>query len=202
MTLLLVRHAESEGNAARVLQGWLDTPLSALGRRQAAALATRLAAESGATALYASTLSRAWETAAAVGEAMALEVSPLEHVREYHCGEAMGLTWAEVVERFGVTSETFWRAEAIPGSEGRTSFDARVQGALAELMIRHEEDVAIVVTHGGVLTSMIGHILGFAPEVVVPIETPRNTSITRVRWDRGLMILDGVNDHCHLAGVE
>lgn len=35
MTLLLVRHGESEGNRDRIVQGWYDSPLTELGREQA-----------------------------------------------------------------------------------------------------------------------------------------------------------------------
>src|SRR2546423_11974175 len=42
-TFYFVRHGESEGNAARVFTGHTDSPLTARGRQQAAAVADELA---------------------------------------------------------------------------------------------------------------------------------------------------------------
>ena len=46
MRLLLIRHAESQGNFERRLQGRREFPLTAKGMQQAEALASRLAPES------------------------------------------------------------------------------------------------------------------------------------------------------------
>ena len=124
MTLLFVRHGESEGNASRIMQGWLDMPLSDRGIVQAEAVAARLASQ-GASRLYASSLRRAWDTAAAIGKAAGLEVEAADAFREYMYGEAQGLRWDEVVARFGVTTGE-WGSGRIPGEEGSAAFHARI----------------------------------------------------------------------------
>jgi broad specificity phosphatase PhoE len=62
--LVLVRHGQTEANARGLLLGRADPPLSDLGRRQAAALATRLPDDAR---VVASPLLRTRETAAAFG---------------------------------------------------------------------------------------------------------------------------------------
>jgi len=62
---LLIRHGETEWNRELIFRGRSDIPLSAVGRRQAAQLAAALAHEPIA-AIYASPLSRARDTAAAI----------------------------------------------------------------------------------------------------------------------------------------
>ena len=65
MRLLLVRHAESEGNSERRLQGHADFRLSEKGRRQAEALRDRLGREGFApTHAYTSPLLRSGTGAA------------------------------------------------------------------------------------------------------------------------------------------
>src|SRR5436190_1312043 len=90
-TLLLVRHGETDWNAAGRLQGHTDRPLNEYGRRQAKELADRLAGE-GADAIYASDLSRAKETAEIVGERLGLTVVIDADLREKNWGSWEGLT--------------------------------------------------------------------------------------------------------------
>ena len=71
MRLLFVRHGETTWNAEGRYQGRLDTPLSVLGKAQAAALAEHIRSE-GVHAVVSSPLSRAAETAAACARALGI----------------------------------------------------------------------------------------------------------------------------------
>src|SRR5207302_1580370 len=64
--LLLIRHAQSAGNAEGIIQGHADFPLSERGRMQAMLLAQRLGHAPAIDALYSSPLSRAYDTARAI----------------------------------------------------------------------------------------------------------------------------------------
>ena len=77
-TLLLVRHGQSEGNAARRFGGHTATPLSTLGREQARLTAHALASES-ITAIYSSDLQRAVQTAAPLAELTGLAIHRTQH---------------------------------------------------------------------------------------------------------------------------
>ena len=195
MTLLFVRHGQSEGNAQRLMQGWLDLDLTPTGREQAVAVAKRLASV-GASRLYASPLKRARATADAIAAHTGLEVSELPDLREYGYGEAQGLSWSTAVERWGLTAEA-WGTGIVPGEEGGQVFRDRVTACFDELIVRHAEDVAIVVSHGGVLTSLIAHVLGLSWRDFVPVAGV-NCGITTFEWDRGAPVLAGLNDDCHL----
>ena len=76
MTLILVRHGESEGNARGVITGSLDLDLTELGREQARRVGARFA-EHPIAAIYSSTLQRAANTGAAVAVHHELEVERL-----------------------------------------------------------------------------------------------------------------------------
>ena len=65
--LVLVRHGQSELNAAGRLAGRLDTPLTELGVAQAKAMAASLADLGEPAAVISSPLQRARDTAAAIG---------------------------------------------------------------------------------------------------------------------------------------
>ena len=174
MTLLLVRHAQSRGNAAGTIQGWRDEPLTALGRRQASALARRLPARHPpVTALYSSTLARARETAAPLARALGAELTLEPDLREYGYGSAEGLRWAEVERRFGVTLGQ-WGRGALPGEEGPEAFRRRALGCVERLAARHQGDdaVAVAVTHGGVIGAVLARLLdvqdGSSPRLHLP----------------------------------
>ena len=63
--IIAIRHGQTDWNAQARLQGQLDIPLNALGRRQAATLADALRLE-GLAAVLTSDLGRAWHTGPAL----------------------------------------------------------------------------------------------------------------------------------------
>jgi broad specificity phosphatase PhoE len=162
--LLLVRHGESVGNLQDVWAGWSETPLSAVGRRQAADTAARLAQEGlGAVALFSSPLSRAWQTADVIGRALGHEPIVDESLKEMHFGDLecmQGRRFAEdhptVYARWrDKTDEDFgW-----PGGETRRQFRRRVSEAIARLAGACNQQTALVVTHSGVIRMALAHLI-------------------------------------------
>lgn len=196
MTLLFVRHGESEGNVARIIQGWLELPLTVQGEAQAAAVADRLAT-SGATALYTSPLRRARQTADAIAATTGLEVVELPGLREYGFGEAQGMTWEQAAARWGLL-ERDWGVGAVPGEEGMEPFRERVRRQFDELHDRHADSIAIAVIHGGVFGALVASLCGLEPHEHVQLYTG-NCGIMVVGHERtGEPVIVGLNDLCHL----
>src|SRR2546426_3750214 len=99
MRLLLVRHAESQGNLERRLQGRREFPLTERGLAQAHALAERLF-PLPLSAVYSSPVGRAMKTAEVVAAKACLDVVAEPRLQEYDFGEAVsGLTWHEIREK-------------------------------------------------------------------------------------------------------
>src|SRR6266542_5849286 len=97
--VLLIRHGQSEGNAARRFGGHTDTPLSSLGRVQAETTARALASERF-DAIYSSDLPRAIETAVALAAITGLSVQATDAFRERSVGVMEGLTFEEAAEQY------------------------------------------------------------------------------------------------------
>jgi broad specificity phosphatase PhoE len=152
-TLLLVRHGETDWNAEGRLQGHTDRPLNDHGRRQANALAERLAGEEPIAAIYASDLARARETAEIVGGRLGLPVVVDADLREKNWGNWEGLTGDE-------------RAAIEFVGESTDEHRERVMRAVRRIVERHPGQRIVVVTHGGSLRRIQAAVSGMAEPVI------------------------------------
>ncbi len=196
--LLLVRHGRSEMNAERRVQGWLDSPLDALGRSQAEAVAQRLRLESP-EALYTSTLRRARETAEIIAAALDLPLVDDARLRERNVGDIAGMNSEEIDAQFPGLMKR-WRESRLvtpPGGEERDDFWGRVTAAFDDITTRHPDGAVTIVTHGGVLATYMGHLLGLEPGIWPPMSFG-NTSLSVVELNGGQPHIRLVNDRCHL----
>lgn len=163
MQLLLLRHGETVGNIARQLQDEHD-PLTERGRRQAQALAAALAQRGNLSALYASPLIRAFETAQIIGAAVGLTPVPRPSLAEINVGSAAGLTFDEWGTRFPQQLADFHAdgvAFAWPGGESGGDIARRVAAEIDGLIAQHRDPSGpiAVVSHGGALAWAIVHLL-------------------------------------------
>lgn len=198
MRLLLVRHAESVGNAAGIIQGRADLPLSPAGERQAVLLAKRLATESVFDELFASPLIRADGTARAIALLTGHAVQPLPEVMEYDFGEVNGMTFREAAELYPAEPGEF---PVYPGEEGRSQFGDRVSTAFGALPAGRETATIVVVSHGGPITAFVLSVLGKPYPYARPLRFRiDNASITTIDLRDGQGTLIGLNDTCHLDG--
>jgi broad specificity phosphatase PhoE len=161
MTLVFVRHGESEVNTRDIVQGWLDLPLSERGRSDAARVAGRLAVLDVA-AVYCSDLARASETASVIAAPHELTPLPRTDLRERCWGEAQGLSREAIDSRFGPNART--GSGLIPGEETLPVFRERVVPTLTELAVRHANDLAVVATHNGTILAVLADVLEVPPD--------------------------------------
>lgn len=176
MTILLVRHGETDGNAARVLQR-PDVPLNDRGLRQAEQLARRLSAL-GFARILCSDLLRARMTAAplAARSGIAIEESPL--LQERNFGDLRGMAYA------ALTEDPFGPDVLPPNGEAWPTFHARVADAFAFIVSRRQgvNGTLVVVTHGLVCRALVErHAL--LPEGVAVPERFDNASMTVIHED-------------------
>jgi broad specificity phosphatase PhoE len=196
--ITIVRHAQTEANAAGIWQGHGDHPLSTLGRSQAEALGRRLR-DREFDLVVASDLPRAIETAAIAG----FDAKPDAAWREIDIGIWEGLTRDEVHERFPeeISGVRAGQPVKMGGGESWQDLGQRIQGSFLELVADTPDGSRVlVVTHGGVIHAVLASQMRF-PErgTPWPIERVRNTGITEVAVDNGHFRLVSFNDGKHLG---
>jgi len=165
-TVWLIRHAESEWNAAGRWQGQRDPALSERGREQAQRLAVSLA-DAQLEAIVASDLVRARETAAIVGGALGVAPHLDARLRERDLGYWSGLTSVEIIARWPRDLARLRQRdlELQPGGgESLRALHARVAEFVAVLSAWPGDGPLAIVTHAGILRA-----LGITP-------TPRNAA--------------------------
>ncbi len=200
MRLLLIRHAESEGNAENRFQGQRDYPLSPHGVEQALRLAARLQ-DRQLDHIYASPLTRANHTAQIVAELKGMPITPLPGVMEFDFGQLSGMSWAQIQEQhpeLAAAQRSRGRSYVTwPGDEGREVFRDRVCSALWSLEAGHEGETVAVFSHGGVIGVFCQSVLGLSHEYRAPFVV-ENTGIFEVEVRNGRGTLWTANDTCHL----
>lgn len=176
--LALVRHGQSQWNLENRFTGWVDVPLTDLGRTEARR-AGELLKEAGAAfdIAFTSNLVRAQETLRIILEVLGRNDLPTERdeaLNERHYGALQGLNKAETAEKYGKEQVHIWRrsydvpppdGESLKDTAARTLpyFDARV---LPEL--RKGRNV-IVAAHGNSLRSIVMQLDNLTREQVLEL---------------------------------
>lgn len=152
----LVRHGATDWSASGRHTGRTDVPLTAEGRREAAALVRSLDPQRFALVLS-SPLGRAVETARLAGYAGVVTLDP--DLREWDYGEYEGLTIGQIRERD--PAWTIWRGP-VPNGETLTQVAARAERVLAR--VSGVDGNVLLFSHGHFLRVLTAAYLGLAPE--------------------------------------
>jgi broad specificity phosphatase PhoE len=189
-TLLLVRHAETQDNVQMRLSGWTDTDLSPRGEQQLELLADHFNRHHRhIDALYCSPLRRARRTAEGIGALTGHTPIELDDLREMFFGELDGRPFEELREAYAQLLEADENSEIDdfmwPSGESRTGFTSRVLRVTNGIARRHPGGLVGIVTHGGVIATLMTLLHGESParwrKWVVP-----NASLSEILWDSSL----------------
>ena len=177
-TLALVRHGQSQWNLENRFTGWVDVPLTDLGRSEARRAGELLkGAGIHFDVAFTSDLQRAQDTLRIILEVLGQEGLPVEKdqaLNERHYGALQGLNKAETAKQYGDEQVHIWRrsydipppdGESLKDTAARTLpyFDAKV---LPEL--RAGRDV-IVAAHGNSLRSIVMQLDALTREQVLEL---------------------------------
>jgi probable phosphoglycerate mutase len=191
MTVVLVRHGQTDWNAERRIQGWAPTPLSERGREQAARVGEHLAASYDFDRTVASDLRRTRETADRIHEA-GVEPAPTveKRWRERDSGVYQGLTYETMFEEYPEFSvgQSGEAALAATPERGESLLDLR-ERVLAALDDLAGDDTVLVVTHGGPLYAVCSHATETDYATVVDEHSQDNCAVNELRSGDGVELI-------------
>lgn len=205
--LILIRHGRTVSNQEGRILGTTDDPLDAHGLQQAQALAERMT-EYGVDTLYASPLSRARQTAAAIGERVGVAVQIDPDLIEYDFGELSDFTIQSLKEQKPALFEEInaWitmgptptmTRPVLQDAESMAQLAARALRFGEKIVTRHQGNVVAAVAHAGIIRAMLTLWAGGSLENRFPFRSD-NASITVVDFYNGVPCIRLFNDITHL----
>lgn len=176
--IYFLRHGETDFNAASKLQGRLDIPLNPKGRAQArrnGGVLAELLNDPHALAYVASPLTRTRQTMEIARDCVGLAENGFatdDRLLEIDFGQWEGRSWTEVkrddpAEMQARSANGF--DHAVPGGESYAMVMARVVSWL-ESVTRP----TVVVSHGGVMRCLRGHVMGLPNDAILHLEVPQD----------------------------
>jgi len=159
--VLLVRHGQTSTTGVTLPGRAPGLHLAEKGREEATDVAGRIARLPRVTAVYASPLERAQETAAPIAAAAGLPVTTQPGLLECDYGAWTGLALKDlrrkpewkVVQRYP-------SGFRFPGGESFTEMQTRMTGTLARLVANHPGQTVVVVSHADPIKTAVAHALG------------------------------------------
>ncbi|MCB8953143.1 MAG: histidine phosphatase family protein [Ardenticatenales bacterium] len=211
MQFYLIRHGQSYVNLQEWTEGNKDTGLTDLGQQQATALAAWMPTVIPAIdVLYASTMSRARETAEAVAQAYDCNIYFDDRLREIGNNRHDHTAWPN--DDLPRQYADYWSSERpfssvtplVAHGETWMHFRTRIGLFVEELVLEHREEVVVAVCHGGVVEAVFDHIFNIGPWRRCEI-WDRNTGISHFEYvahpNRETWRLHFHNRQEHLAGI-
>lgn len=153
MTILLIRHGQTNWNLEGKLQGREDIPLNDTGRAQAKSCAQSLSDQLWQV-IYTSPLSRAKETAEIIAKEIncpSVITEPLLTEREF--GNCSGLTWNDLKTQYPL-----YPNETPEGMEPFLELCLRMEQALHTCITKSAGNNMILISHGGSINALLYHL--------------------------------------------
>lgn len=202
--IFLIRHGETDANAKGMFEGsGGNSPLNTNGIQQACQLGNRFM-DSRISAIYASTLTRAIQTAEHIAKVAGLALAIDKRLDEINIGAWEGLTMAEIESGYPDIFSRWiedYTSVTVPASESFAALADRALAGFGDIARKHPGETVVVVSHGGPIKCIIGSILEFKLTDYMSIDM-YNTGVSHVNAGESSFTLDFINDISHLGGIE
>lgn len=198
--IIIVRHAEAEGNVKRLFHGWTDSSLTQKGIRQARVVAERLK-DIDIDCIYSSDLKRAYDTASFIAEIKELDVFIDKGLREMNGGDWEDLSFDLLAEKW--PEEVYnldYRLYELnpPNGEKISDFFERMVKTVLKIISDNKDKNICIVTHGTALKVLMCYFYNRPIEEVETIIWADNTAISIVTFEEDKFSVELDSDSSHL----
>ena len=196
MELLIIRHGESEADILKVHEGRADFELTARGHAQANAMAAFVRRNYSLSAIYCSTLKRAFQTASCLSEATGIPLLPQDMLMEFNNGLLAGLDHETVLAKYPYVDNLPIHA-SVYGQESALEFRFRADYMLSKILSENKEDATVaVVTHGGMINQLYRSFLRLPADSDIGFATgDTGIHIWRILKDRRVIVKANLTEH-------
>ncbi len=198
--LVIVRHAESDLNLQKRIQGQIDSVLTPKGVAQARKLAARIK-NFKVDKIYSSDLGRAYATTVEITKHWKVKIIRDPKLREINLGDWEGMTPKEVDELYDKGYQKWLRKPSkclIPKSENLADFRKRIAGRVRDIARANDGKTVLLVTHGGAITALMAEWLKADFDTLLLNLHIENTSLLFAEFTEGRIRVQGINDTTHL----
>ena len=199
MTIYLIRHGESTSNVDKTFTGQLDAELTELGRRQAAAIASYFLGRH-IDRIYASDLSRAYETAQPLSKISRVPIEKNKAFREIYGGKWEGEKFAQLQYMYP-EDYALWRNDigAARPTDGESIIEIakRTTEAVEAIVKEHPDENIVIATHACPIRVILSTWLTGGVEDMQATSWVPNASISIVEYKDGkfMPIQMGITEH-------
>lgn len=183
--LILVRHAEAEGNFNRRFHGWFDSKITEKGHKQAKKVAERLASIP-IDIIYSSSLTRTLQTAQYIADVKQLPINRTDKLKEINGGDWEDMPFDQLPILYPAENK-IWEEEPhlhkMPNGESVTEFYERLITEVKHIIRNNLGKNICIVTHGAAIRTMLCRFYGYDLENLKNIYWHDNTSVTIVDYD-------------------
>ena len=175
-----------------------DPGLAELGVRQAERVVRALSGDA-VTAIYASPLLRARQSAEPLAQALGLIVEVEPGLAEFDSGEHSYVPVEELKAAGDPRWEALMRGDLYSAGVDPVAFRSRVVDAVEAVVARHPGGRAVLFSHAGTINAYAGHVLGQDRAIWFP---PAYTSLSRIGAARdGRRGITSLNETAHVRDL-
>ena len=202
MTLLIIRHGQSEADILNVMEGRADFNLTDLGRQQAALMADYVANNYNVNKIFSSPLKRASQTANTLSERVNIGIEFDDDLMEWQNGVIAGMPREEARTKYP-DPEMKYPHTLIYGQESDIQFRMRAETALSKIINETPMDYTVaVISHNGLISRLFqSFIKSPIVDSNIYIDRTGDTGIHEWRIDGSRRVIVHVNLQKHLDGL-
>ena len=195
---IIVRHGQSKANETGYLYGSFETPLSELGRKQADAACRYILNTYKVDSVYSSPLSRAYDTVKGVAEALDIQITVENDLRELHVGVWEGLPYT-IIKRDYAEWYRAWATDTgvttPPDGESMAEVQKRVIAKLKEIAEIENGKTVLLGLHAAVIRAIQCYVQKLPLTHMKHLPWVCNTSVSEIDFD-------GENFYIHKFGYD